>query len=136
MSIAAGLHSLLIGDAGVAALIGDRNFPHEAPQDADTPFTVYRLGEEETPRDLSGSVVSRRYRYDIVCSADTFDAAKELSIAVKQAVGGTENRGRKAVLDGTPVIMFWADNPETDSHVSAQDRMRFQVGLDLVILEQ
>ncbi len=131
MTLESGLRNYFLDDSDVLETIGQRMFPHEAPENATRPYLAFRLTQDEEPRDLSGNVLSKKLGYEIACCDSTFDGAKALSTFVKDAIPAA---GVQTNLDGTDVIMFWDKSPENDGHVTAQDKIRYQVLLDLMIL--
>jgi len=134
MSLESGLRDYVLADKAVKAIIGDKFFPHEAPQDVEEPFLVYRLGDAEEPRTLTGARVSRKRTYEIICCETSFDGADELRAAVRNAIGGEESVGVETDLAGIDVIMFWSEHPERYDHISGPDRPRHSVALELVVL--
>ncbi len=134
MSIETGLYSYITADIGVLAIVGEQMIPQEAPEDIDPPFLVYRMADVDSQRDLAGRVISTKYTFEIICCHDTFDDAKELAAAVRVAVGGDAEDAVETTLDGIAVIMYWADAFEIDSKITAQDKLRNQVRLELIIL--
>lgn len=135
MSVETGLRDYLADDATVAGIVGANIYPQEAPDAVNEPFIVYRLIESDEPRFLNGAVRYRKYTYEIACYEKVYDDAQALADAVKAAVGGSGGTNSVATtLDGTSVVMYWADAAQRKDGVSTPDQLRNQVVFDLVIL--
>lgn len=88
MTIEEDARAVLIADGTVAALIAARVYPMRLPQPATLPAVVYM--RISGPRDisLSGASGSGRARIRYNCWAETYDGAKELLVAVRDAIDG------------------------------------------------
>lgn len=88
MTIEAGIYAHLIGNAGVAALVGTRIYPLLVPQDAELPALAYQ--RISGPRDHAhdGPSGLALARMQLICVAASYDGAKALSEAVRAAMDG------------------------------------------------
>lgn len=131
VEVETGLVTYFTANVGVAAVIAGKMYPHEAPQaPATPPYLVYQLRHQEEKRALGGAIISSKSVYSIACCDSTFDASKLLAATVKAAVVGIV----ETTFAGVNVAIFWDEVPENDSHTPAQDKLRFQVSLDLIVL--
>lgn len=77
----------IAGDAGIAALVSNRIYPNEAPENASYPFIVYQaVGSVEAlvkPEVATLRLVRKRIQVD--CYAKTYTTCKDLEAAVKVA---------------------------------------------------
>ena len=132
MAVAVGIRDYFLANPTLAALIGERFFPHEAAHEAVAPYVVYSLHDFFQVRDLQGNLGKRHWTYELKCCGDSYASALACRDAVKAAIVGTETED----LDGTSCSLFWAQDSEHDSHASAVDKSRFQLSIDLEILER
>lgn len=79
------LYTRLVGDAAVAALVGNRVYPRALPQLATLPALRYTLVDrvEVLVKPLQPSLRVMRGRVQVDCYAQTYAAAKALAAAVK-----------------------------------------------------
>lgn len=83
------LYKELTTDAGVAALVSTRVYPRMIPQDASLPACAYQLISNVPEHSHSpGRSDFWRARYQITCTALTYDGASDLAEAVTQALDG------------------------------------------------
>lgn len=80
------VRTYLIGNAGVAALIGDRCYPVELPQGATVPAVTYQrvFGTEGITHDGPSGLGRARLQLD--CWADTYSEAVGVSHAITSAL--------------------------------------------------
>ena len=88
MSVESELVSLLINNAGVAALVGTRVYPVVLPQNPTLPAIVYQELRTATLVQSSGDTGSRRGRYMLSLWATTYTPTKTLQSAVLTAING------------------------------------------------
>jgi len=107
MSFWSDLYSSLSTDAGLAALIGSRMYPDDAPADVVTPFIVYY--QFATPREQSMNcaiaISKPRIQYSIY--ADTYAGAMSVADALRAAFAAAslliiyeDERGSQDVTTG------------------------------------
>lgn len=82
------LRSLLLGDAGVAALVVDRVYPVRLPQGVKVASVVYTRISGETDYKMEGASGYARSRMQVDCWAPTVDAAAALANKVKDCLSG------------------------------------------------
>ena len=88
MTIETGLNAHLLADGGVAAIVGDRVYPINVPQDVDLPAVAYMRisGAPDYTHDGESGLESARFQF--TCEALTYSAAKGLALAVRAAISG------------------------------------------------
>lgn len=69
--------------SAVSALVGQRVYPTQAPQDVVRPFIVYRLVAAVPQNQLSGTPGIDNRRVQIDCYAESYAAVKEILSAVR-----------------------------------------------------
>lgn len=102
------VYAILTGDAGVAALAGDRVYPQEIPQDVALPAVAYARVSTRRARRHGGAGVGRRLaraRVQVNCEAGTYGAAKGLAAAVVGALDGV-----MVTVAGVEVQGSWIEN--------------------------
>jgi hypothetical protein len=82
------LRSLLLGDAGVAALVGTNVYPIRLPQGVKVASVVYTRISGDTDYKMEGATGYARSRMQIAAWAPTADAATALANKVKDCVSG------------------------------------------------
>jgi len=92
-----GIFSLLSADSGVAALVGSRIYPTQAPQNVTYPCVVYqRVGAERAHHTTGASGVSE-VRMQVASLAESYSGAKALGAAVRAAMDA--QRGMWGAVD-------------------------------------
>lgn len=132
MSVETGLRAYFLADNGVKDLIGNRVYPHEAAHGADLPYLVYTLHEHHQTRTLTGTPGKQRWVYTLSSCADSYAEAKALRDAVKAALPGAARQD----LGGVVCDFYVAEDSDHDLHSSQVDKSRFQMALDVEILER
>lgn len=132
MSIAVGIRSYFLANDDVVTAIGAKFFPHEANHGATFPYVVYRLHEFAQSRTLIGEPGKRKWVYEFACCGETYEQAEATRDTIEAAVSGAVT----ASLDGTLCSFFWSPDSKHDAHASAVDKSRFQMLIDLEILER
>lgn len=86
MGFQSDLYAALSADVGLAALIGTRLYPNDAPPDVAVPFVVYY--EFATPREqlMSNAIGVSKPRIQYSCYADTYSSAVAVIDALRAAV--------------------------------------------------
>jgi hypothetical protein len=113
------IYSKLTGDAAVAALLGTRVYPEQAPQDGRTfPLVVYAASDEEVVRSYAGSSGLESRNVTIECAARTYAQAQDLAAAVKAALDGADG-----VFGGVTVRGFFLEdqNDAVETNVAGED---------------
>ena len=105
MSVKPALYSMITGDAGIAALIGDRFYPDVIPQDAPLPACAYQT--ITTARDYShdGQTSLAEPRIQITISALSRASAEAVAEALRTLLSGY--RGE---IDGTTIGSIFLEN--------------------------
>lgn len=80
------LRAALIADATVTGLVVERIFPVRAPQAATRPFIVMTMVSSNPEAELLDCAPTRRARWQVDCTADTYDGARALGVAVRAAL--------------------------------------------------
>lgn len=88
MTIEQNLRAELIGDAGVAAIVGSRVHPELRPQDGALPAIVYTALGYEREMDMAGPAPMVRVRFQIDCWHTTVSGVLALEAAVDAALNG------------------------------------------------
>jgi hypothetical protein len=123
--ISASMHAALTGDAGVAALVGARVYPVQAPQEAPAPFIVFgRVATQRFPT-LDDRRGLAQPRIEVGCWAETFDAARALANAVRLALDGL-----RGTVAGIEVLATRLDAERDDRNDEAH---LYRCGLEFVI---
>jgi hypothetical protein len=85
------IYSTLGQAAAVAAIVGTRIYPLDAPLDVDLPCLYFEVSLEQT---VEGSAPMQRAQIQVGCLAHTEAAAQTLATAVHAALNGlTRNSG-------------------------------------------
>lgn len=88
----AAIYSILAANASVTALVSTRIYKGIAPQNAAFPCVIYARDSMDYVDGIDQSADLRRSDYEILCVADTYQAAEALAKAVRNALnryGGT-----------------------------------------------
>ena len=110
------IHTLLLANATVTALIGARVYPLVAQQAAPLPLLVYRRISTRRVGDLQGESKVEFPRIQIDCQAETYLGAKALA---------------SAVLDAMNAATTFDSDPEPDQQESYEPESGiFMVSLD------
>lgn len=93
------IYTRLSGFAGLSALVGNRIYPKNLPQDAVRPAIVYQLIAQETPQpqQVVGATDLIRARYQFDCWADTFRAARNVRDQLRLALKRWQTAGPPVV---------------------------------------
>lgn len=97
MSLDTDLRALLVGNAGVTALVSTRIVQDRMEQGAGRPFIVFSRASTEFMNGLDGSVMGERVMFDVQCWADTRTSAD----AVANAVNVVLSANQRPVLSRT-----------------------------------
>lgn len=93
------MRTILLGQPGLAALVGERMYPQTLPQGATLPAVTYSLISGTTEGDSQdGPGVSRR-RYQFDCWGATYSDATAVATALTTAVSGTRRIGQASFVD-------------------------------------
>ncbi|XBQ15803.1 MAG: DUF3168 domain-containing protein [Oceanicaulis sp.] len=100
MSEEAVLFSRLTGDAAIAAIVGTRVYPVEAPEGAALPHLVYRLVSDGRVRAMTTDTGVTPRRVQITAKAAGFDGVAALANAVKAALKDWRDPASNPVVMG------------------------------------
>jgi hypothetical protein len=92
MSAEADLRALLVANAGVTALVGQRIAADRIEQAASRPFLVFTRTSSEPQQCLDGSVLKTRATIEVQAWADTRASASAVAAAVIAAVRGATSQ--------------------------------------------
>lgn len=116
MSAETSLQALLLADAGVVALVGNRVAADRIAEGAARPFIVYSRVASEPLGDISGMVYRTLVTLDVMCWGDTRLQADAVADAVTAAVRGVLTQsvtGRESThhpeldLEGCTLTVAW-----------------------------
>jgi hypothetical protein len=131
--IAKGLRALLIADAGVTALVGDRIYPVHLPQSGARSAILYsRYATEFTGDDLDGDEGPDEALFRLECWADGPDGyndattlAQAVIVALRSAGGALAASGQTAswlrVTNWYDEAYYPDDGGDADAHCSVVD---------------
>ena len=88
MTIHSALYRLLTSNGAVAALVGDRVYPMQAPQDTAYPLIVFSTIVELRAPTLAGASGAVNPKIQVDCWAESNEDADSLSDAVRLALDG------------------------------------------------
>ncbi len=120
MVIEEALFAHLSADAGVAALVGNRIYPIEAPQEAVLPYVVYQRISGPRVRSHSGPSHLAQPRFQITGAAATYPSLRAVMNAVRVALDGF--RGTMGSGPGVDVGGAFVEN-ELDSEEGFVSRL-------------
>ena len=86
MSLDTDLRALLIGNAGVTALVSTRIVQDRMEQGAIRPFVVFSRVSTDYQTALDGSVLGERGTFDVQCWADTRASAEAVANAINSVL--------------------------------------------------
>ncbi len=102
----------------LGALIGDRLYPNELPQDATFPAMTYRMISGPRAKNMDGNVGTTRFRFQFDCFATTSSGAVALREALRKTLDGFPvEQGHSGLIPISPPVRIhgaFADN-ENDS---------------------
>lgn len=132
MNVGAAIREILLADAAVAALVGDRVRPvamHEADEDAESvvyhPISDVRLRSHDGPTGGAGEA-----RYQLAMRAPTFDRLEALRVA---AIGRLDCYGGEH--QGAIVRLFFDDAADQTAFVEdGEGRPLYRQDADFVVL--
>lgn len=116
MSAETSLQALLLADAGVVALVGNRVAADRIAEGSTRPFVVYSRTASEPVGDISGIVYRTLVTLEVMCWGNTRLQADAVADAVTAAVRGVLTQsvvGRESVhdpeidLEGCTLIVAW-----------------------------
>lgn len=116
------IHSILVNDADVNAIVSGRIFPQIAAQGAAFPFAVYVLQDTSPSDTKSGVSTLDEVRYDIVAAAETYAEASDLTEKIRLALDRYTGTVAGVVIDSIQFIDLDVDNdPDTETYVSSSE---------------
>lgn len=95
------IRGVLVGNAAVSAIVGTKVFPVLAPATADLPFITWRRISVQREMGLGGPIGMPTVQLSVDLFADTYEAVRELSDAVRLCLdgyGGTVDTVRVAAV--------------------------------------
>lgn len=116
MSAETSLQALLLADAGVIALVGNRVAADRIAEGSTRPFVIYSRTGSDPVTDIGGTVYRTLVTLDVTCWADTRLQADAVADAVTAAVRGVLTQtvpGRESVhhpdfdLEGCTLTVAW-----------------------------
>jgi len=113
MVIEEALYSHLAADGGVSALVGNRIYPIEAPQQAALPYLVYQRVSGPRVRSHSGPSGLASPRFQITGAAETYPSLRALMNAVRVALDGFRGTMGGGVEVGAAFVENELDSEET-----------------------
>lgn len=141
MIVEAGLRLLILGDATVATLLGDRAYPVVLPQAPTLPAVTYqRIGGGIRVGSHAGDSGLTQARIQLDCWASSYLAAKELAAAVRRAL----QRYARALAKGAavPVSAGAGDalrirkvdvTLDRDDYEDEETIKQFRAGMDVLV---
>ena len=126
--IDAAIYARLSADTAVAAIVGTKIYPVQAPKNAVAPWVRWQRISRVQPRDLAaiGGLIKTRIQFD--CIAETYSDSRALSEAVRAAVQNWQD-----VAEG--IEDADAENSR-DSFEPIADKSYHIASLDFVITHQ
>lgn len=97
--IGTGMHTYVLAQAGVKALVADRGFPGHLPEALQKyPAYAYRVISDVPENDLQGESGLSQARVQFDCYADTRSGANALAEAIRAVIAGKRGaRGNEQV---------------------------------------
>lgn len=131
MSFESELHDWLLSNADLSALIGDRMYAREAPQDVALPYVVRTRVSDPGQHHLKGpSKIGRpRYQFDVLATSS--ESARAVSAALRAALDGY-----RGPLGGIEYVLESLFDGEVDSYEPATDGSEsglFRQALDFTV---
>ena len=90
MSLDTDLRALLVGNAGLTALVSTRIVQDRMEQGAARPFVVFSRASTDYQTGLDGSVLGERATFDVQCWADTRASAEAVASAVQAVLDANQ----------------------------------------------
>lgn len=133
MDIEQALSAVLAANAGLAALVGDRIYPEQAPQSGILPSVIYYQASRRQVRNLAGERINlNSYVAALEVNARTYLSAKQVYLALREAI--LDLRG--PIADGTIRILGLFEEDGNDRHtppIHADAKGVFHADLEVTI---
>ena len=113
MVIEEALYEHLKNNAGVSALVGNRIYPIEAPQEAALPYLVYQRISGPRVRSHSGPSGLAHPRFQITGAAEAYPALRNVLNAVRVALDGFRGTMGGGVSVGAALVENELDSEES-----------------------
>jgi hypothetical protein len=84
------IRTVLLANAPVFALVGEKIYPHHAGQSKTQPYAVIRIPSDEFVRSVDSSSALSKALVEIECVSDDYLGAWNLAEAVRQALSGKQ----------------------------------------------
>jgi predicted heme/steroid binding protein len=119
--------------SGVTALIGDRLYPGQAPQDAQRPYAVYQQASQQRLRTMTGYTNLNRWSMRL----DVYGATRRQAAEARQAITDRlDDWSGSAGGDGTISVcgtVFDDSDSDTEMPTHGEEKGEHRAGLDLGI---
>lgn len=99
MTLEEALRTVLVGDAGVSALVGTRVYPLVIPNGASYPAIAYQTIGREMSQTQSGAISPEDARIQLTCVCTSYAGAKSLMEAIRNAVDGKDISGMTVFVE-------------------------------------
>jgi hypothetical protein len=121
VGIEAGFYARVTGDTGAAALIGDRLYPLQIPQEATLPAAAYAVVSSDPFPYLGQPASSWITRIEVSVWARSYAAARAAAAAVRAAVDHQTSGWTGATVTGVRISQGETDsyNPKTQEYETA-----------------
>lgn len=93
------LFTRLKDDVSISALVGTRIYPKVAPQNAQTPYIVYHVINDNSNQCLGGSIYQNDVRFQIDCWSLKYSEVKQIREAVKSSLIGFKSSNNINCMD-------------------------------------
>jgi hypothetical protein len=117
LNVSAAIRTVLAADSTVAGLVGTRIYAELIPDKEPMPAIAFRRQGKFAHVELTGSVGSGEYTYDVSCWSDSYTEAQTLGEAVESAL--VDYSGTSA---GVTVQHIWLDDADDVRYASPANR--------------
>lgn len=100
MSVEIALKNLLLGDAEITAMIGDRVYPVNLPQNGLLPAVTYRVISDMTEYNMEGPAGLARPRFQVTAWGETYDDVVALAKLVETRLSGFSGAAGGVIIPG------------------------------------
>ena len=104
------LYTLLDNDAGLAAIVGDRIYPVEAPEGAARPLLVYSVVSSVSEPAFGADSALKRSRFTLLAASD--DSALDAATTARAALAAV--RRYRGTVGGITIQDIFVENDGTD----------------------
>ena len=103
------VYAILVGDAGVTALVEARVYPQKIPQDVGLPAVAYLRVSKRRVKSHSGPSGLARVRMQVNCTAGSYAVAKTVTAAIGLALDGI-GVGGPVTVAGVEIHGSWLES--------------------------